>query len=42
VCSVCRDVLFAPETIERLEGLRKTTVSPVGSVPLYEFAQLAS
>ncbi len=42
VCSVCGDVLFAPEIIERLEALRKTTVTPVGTVPLYEFAQAAS
>jgi YgiT-type zinc finger domain-containing protein len=42
VCSVCGDVLFAPEIIERLEALRKTTMSPVGTVPPYQFAQLVS
>jgi YgiT-type zinc finger domain-containing protein len=41
VCDVCGDVLFTPETIERLEALRQTTVPPVREVPLYDFAQSA-
>ncbi len=41
VCNVCGDVLFTPETIERLEALRRTTAPPVGTVPLYKFAESA-
>ena len=33
VCDVCGDVLFTPETIERLEVLRKTTAPPTSTVP---------
>lgn len=41
VCDVCGDVLFTPETIERLEVLRQTTVAPTRTVPLYEFPKTA-
>ena len=41
VCNVCGDVFFTPETIERLEVLRRTTAPPVGTVPLYKFAESA-
>jgi YgiT-type zinc finger domain-containing protein len=41
VCDVCGDVLFTPETIERLEALRRTTKAPVRMVPLYRFAESA-
>ena len=41
VCDICGDVLFTPETIERLEALRQTTAPPVRKVPLYDFAQSA-
>lgn len=41
VCDVCGDVLFTPETIERLEALRQTTKAPVRMVPLYRFAESA-
>ncbi len=30
-----------PETIERLEALRRTTAPPAGTVPLYKFAESA-
>lgn len=40
VCDVCGDVLFTPETIERLEALRQTA-TPVRSVPLYDFLKSA-
>jgi YgiT-type zinc finger domain-containing protein len=40
VCNVCGDVLFTPETIERLEALQ-TTAQPVRTVPLYTFAESA-
>ena len=41
VCDVCGDVLFTPETIERLEALRQTTAPPIRTVPLYRFARSA-
>ena len=41
VCNVCGDVLFTPETIERLEALRRTTDPPAGTVPLYKFDESA-
>jgi YgiT-type zinc finger domain-containing protein len=41
VCDVCGDVLFTPETIERLETLRNTTTPAARTVPLYEFAKSA-
>ena len=37
VCSVCGDVLLAPETIRRIENLLETTPQPTKAVPLYEF-----
>lgn len=39
VCDVCGDVLFTPETIERLEVLRQTTAPPIRTAPVYEFAE---
>ena len=36
VCSVCGDVLFTPETVRRLEGLRKTPPALASAVPCYE------
>ncbi len=41
VCDVCGDVLFTPETIERLETLRQTTAIPVRTIPLYDFLKSA-
>jgi len=38
VCTVCGDVLFSPETVRRLEALRRTTAAPTATVPLYDFA----
>ena len=38
VCSVCGDVLLAPETIRRIEKLLETMPQPARAVPLYEFA----
>ncbi len=37
VCTLCGDVLFAPETVRRLEVLRQTTAAPTGTVPLYDY-----
>jgi len=33
VCALCADVLFTPETVRRLEGLRQTTAAPPGGRP---------
>ncbi|MDQ2902962.1 MAG: YgiT-type zinc finger protein [Ktedonobacteraceae bacterium] len=41
VCDVCGDVLFTPETIERLEALRQMKTPPIRTVPLYTFAESA-
>ena len=38
VCSVCGDVLLAPETIRHIEKLLATMPTPAKAVPLYEFA----
>lgn len=38
VCSVCGDVLLAPDTIRRIETLLATMPKPARAVPLYEFA----
>lgn len=40
VCDVCGDVLFTPETIERLEALRQKA-TPISTVPLYDFQKSA-
>ena len=41
VCDVCGDVLFTPETIERLEALRQMAPAPVRTVPLYDVPKSA-
>jgi YgiT-type zinc finger domain-containing protein len=41
VCDVYGDVLFTPETIERLEVLRQISTPPTRTVPLYKFAESA-
>ena len=38
VCSVCSDILLAPETVRRIEALLEATPAPTRNVPLYEFA----
>ncbi len=38
VCTVCGDVLLTPDTVRGIEKLLQSTSSPVGTVPLYEFA----
>ncbi len=42
VCDICGDVLFAPDTVRRIEVLRRSTTMPARTVPLYEFGQKAS
>ncbi len=38
VCDVCGDVLFAPETVRRIEELLKVSRAPDRTAPVYEFA----
>ena len=38
VCSVCDDVLLAPETTRGLEDLLQAATMPARMVPLYEYA----
>lgn len=38
VCNLCGDVLFAPDTVRRIEELLKATPPHARNVPLYEFA----
>ena len=38
VCSVCGDVLFAPDTVRRMEDMLRTGALPTRTAPLYEFA----
>ena len=42
VCSTCGDVLFAPDTVRRIEHVLRESSAPSSapsrSVPLYEFA----
>ncbi len=42
VCTICGDVLFAPDTVRRLETLRATSAPPARTVPLYEFTDARS
>ncbi|HEU5367360.1 MAG TPA: YgiT-type zinc finger protein, partial [Ktedonobacterales bacterium] len=42
VCPVCGDVLFAPETVRKIEMVRHTTKEPTRTVPLYDFAEIKS
>lgn len=39
VCSVCGDVLLAPETVRRIEALLQAAPQPAGTAPVYEYAQ---
>lgn len=42
VCPICGDVLFTPETVRRIEAIRRTNIPPVRTVPLYDFKQARS
>ena len=37
VCTVCGDVLFAPDTVRAIEAILEAGEQPAGTVPLYEF-----
>ena len=38
VCSVCGDVLLAPETVRHIEQILQQQSMPASTVPLYEYA----
>lgn len=38
VCTVCGDVLLAPESVRRIEALLRNATRPARTVPLYEYA----
>ncbi|MBI2816142.1 MAG: YgiT-type zinc finger protein [Acidobacteria bacterium] len=38
ICYVCGDVLFAPDTVRKIEKLLQSAPPPSREVPLYEFA----
>jgi YgiT-type zinc finger domain-containing protein len=38
VCSVCGDVLLAPETVRRIEALLRAAPQPTRTAPVYEYA----
>ena len=39
VYNICGDVLFTPDTVRKIESLRRTAIPPVRTVPLYDFTQ---
>jgi len=41
VCSICGDVLLAPETIRQIETVLETRGHPARTVPVYELAPVA-
>lgn len=42
VCNICGDVLFTPDTVRKIEALRRTAIPPARTVPLYDFTQAKS
>lgn len=38
VCSVCGDVLLAPDTVRRIERILQQSKTPASQAPVYEFA----
>lgn len=38
ICSVCGDVLLAPNTVRHIEDLLRRGMQPASTVPLYEYA----
>ena len=42
VCTICGDVLFTPDTVRKIEILRRTIEPPMRTVPLYDFTQAKS
>jgi YgiT-type zinc finger domain-containing protein len=42
VCPICGDILFTPDTVRRLEQLRRQAPPPKRTVPLYDFTETKS
>lgn len=42
VCPICGDVLFTPDTVRRIESIRRTAAPPTRTVPLYDFSEAKS
>lgn len=40
VCSVCGDVLLAPDTVRRIEALLEASPEPDRTAPVYEYASV--
>ena len=38
VCSVCGDILFAPETVRHIEAIVAGEAEPSSTVPLFKYA----
>jgi YgiT-type zinc finger domain-containing protein len=38
ICSICGDVLLAPETVRHIEQMLRAAGEPAERVPLYEYA----
>jgi hypothetical protein len=39
VCTVCGDVLFAPETVREIEEILRSHAAPNRTVPVYEYGE---
>ncbi len=39
VCDVCTDTLYEEQTLRQLDHLLDSDIAPIGTAPLYEFAQ---
>jgi len=39
VCNICTDTLYEEQTLRQLDRLLESDIAPIGSAPLYEFAQ---
>ena len=37
VCDVCGDILFAVDTLRRIEALLETRLAPVASAPVFDY-----
>lgn len=42
ICDICGDTLLTLETTRRLEQVRDNPPKPTGTVPLYEYASIAT
>ena len=42
ICDFCGDTLFTLETMRRLEQVRDNPPQPAGTIPLYEYASIAT